>query len=201
MSNSIDIKTPKKSAKLAEFVGIMIGDGGITDYQITVTLHRVDDENYSLFVEKLLKELFQVKPNKNYRQSVVNIRISRKKLVHYCQSIGLFQGNKIKNKVDIPDWVKNNKKYLIACLRGLFDTDGSVYIHRYMSKQKQYNYTNFCFTSRSLPLLLSVKSALQRFGFNPVYGSRSDIKLYSKQDIINYYTKIGSHNSKHLDKY
>ena len=36
---SLPIKKPRKSKELAEFVGIILGDGGISQYQITITFH------------------------------------------------------------------------------------------------------------------------------------------------------------------
>lgn len=42
------IEIPPKSIKLAEFVGVMMGDGGISEYHTTVTLHSKDDLKYSI---------------------------------------------------------------------------------------------------------------------------------------------------------
>ena len=49
------------------------------------------------------------------------------KLINFLEDKGFKPGNKIKNKLRIPSWIKNNRKFLKACLRGLYDTDGSVY--------------------------------------------------------------------------
>ncbi|MCX6720198.1 MAG: helix-turn-helix transcriptional regulator [Candidatus Staskawiczbacteria bacterium] len=54
------IKTPRFSRNLAEFTGIMLGDGGITQKQITVSTNSVDDKQYGYFVRRLIKKLFDL---------------------------------------------------------------------------------------------------------------------------------------------
>ena len=50
---------PKKLADLSAFlrtlvfIGIVLGDGGVSDYQVTVTLHAVDDKEYGNYVVNL----------------------------------------------------------------------------------------------------------------------------------------------------
>jgi len=51
-------------------------------------------------------------------------------------------GPKIKQNISIPPWIKNNKKCSIECLRGLFETDGSIYLDR---KYKMANFTTAIF--------------------------------------------------------
>jgi intein/homing endonuclease len=50
-----------------------------------------------------------------------------KNLVFTLEEIGLKAGNKSKNRTSIPNWILKDKQYSIACIRGLIDTDGSVY--------------------------------------------------------------------------
>ena len=79
---------PGKSTKLAEFIGIMLGDGGITDYQIGITLNKIDDWAYANYVSGLVKNLFRLKVGKTMRESVVVLTISRKNLVKFlCKTI------------------------------------------------------------------------------------------------------------------
>ena len=153
------VQKPTYSANLAEFVGIVLGDGGISKYQVVVTLHITDDKEYSEYVASLLRKLFRTRVGISYRpkSSVVNIVISRIELVNYCTKIlGLKIGNKVAQQVDIPNWIKQNKKYSIACVRGLVDTDGSIFTHSYKVNGKWYHYKKFAFTSLSRPMLNSV---------------------------------------------
>ncbi|MBU0999744.1 hypothetical protein KKG24_05645, partial [Patescibacteria group bacterium] len=53
---------PKASVKLAEFIGIMLGDGHVDKSQISITLNSIADANYIHFVVKLCKGLFKHMP-------------------------------------------------------------------------------------------------------------------------------------------
>ncbi|PIZ87415.1 MAG: hypothetical protein COX92_01255 [Candidatus Nealsonbacteria bacterium CG_4_10_14_0_2_um_filter_40_15] len=198
------IKNPAFSKELAEFVGILLGDGGITKYQVVITLHSKDDKEYSKFVIALIKKLFNVPVGVNYDKnySSLDLAISRSKLVRFCtEKLGLKLGNKIKQQVDISSWIKQNKQYAIACLRGLIDTDGCIFIHRYKVNGKWYNYKKLAFTSYSKPLRQSVFDILKNIELNPRLAQRSDVRLDSIDDVKRYFQLVGSHNPKILKKY
>lgn len=63
-----EIFCPQKNEELAEFVGIMLGDGGITKRQVIVTLNPKTDKAYSIFVKKLMERLFKIKPSMFYEK-------------------------------------------------------------------------------------------------------------------------------------
>ena len=200
------IRKPKLSNKLAEFVGIVLGDGGITERQITISLHHITDKQYSVFVSILIKQLFRITPaiyHHNIR-SINAIVISRTELIEFCvKKLGLKIGNKIRQQVDIPDWIKKNEKYQIACIRGLMDTDGTVIIHSYKVKNKKYTYKKLAFTSGSRPLLKSTSEFLTKLKIKNRSAGRNknDIRIDSKKDVKIYFELIGTHNPKHLKRY
>lgn len=200
----ISIKKPDYSKSLAEFMGIVLGDGSITKYQVTITLHYKDDKEYSKFVVGLIKKLFNVYIGISYREkkSVVNYVVSRTELVKFCtEKLGLKKGNKVKQQVDIPDWIKQNKQYAIACARGLVDTDGCIFNHKYKVKEKWYSYKKLTFTSYSKPLRESVFNILKNNGLNPRLAQDRDVRLDSIKDMQKYFQIFSSHNPKHLKKY
>lgn len=196
------VHKPKYYTELAEFVGIMMGDGGISEYQVVVTLHHVDDLKYASYVTKLIEKLFRVKPRVYhlFKKSVNNIVVSRKELVQYSHELGLPIGNKVKQKFDIPEWIKLNQNYSIACLRGLVDTDGCVFTHKYQVKGTWYAYKKLSFTSASKPLQQSVHDLLQKLEFHPRMAGE-DVRLDRVEDMKRYFKLIGSHNPKHLRRY
>ena len=51
-------KQPNTGEELAEYIGIMLGDGGITPGQCTITCNSIADKEYIEFVCKLGKRLF-----------------------------------------------------------------------------------------------------------------------------------------------
>lgn len=197
-----EIHMPRKSAKLAEFIGIMMGDGGMSKYQATITLHHTDDREYIEFVSQHIERLFLIKPRVYHYplDSVFDLTVSRLNLVQYLHSLGLPIGNKVKQQFDIPEWIKVNKSFSRACVRGLVDTDGSIFTHSYKVNGKRYYYKKLAFCSRSKPLQHSVAQILSDFGMRPRI-SGYDVRLESIEDMKKYFSVIGSHNPKHLKRY
>ncbi len=195
------IRYPKKSRDLAEFIGIMIGDGGITDYQISVTLNSEVDVDYIKYVKELIKKLFAVEAGvyKKRNANAVNIVVSRKHLVDHLIDLGLPKGNKLAKEVIIPSWVTCSSAYRRACLRGLFDTDGTVYIHSYKSKNKNYSYVKIGFSSASDVLRRQVAELLYKDGIK-ITLSGTNLAIESQKSIEIFNKKIGFSNKKHLKR-
>ncbi|MDD5463657.1 MAG: LAGLIDADG family homing endonuclease [Candidatus Moranbacteria bacterium] len=201
----LPFRKPKFSKELAEFVGIVLGDGGISKRQITITLHRITDKEYSKFVRKMIEKLFNIKAGEyNNKKSLADgIVISRTDLVKYLiENIGLKKGNKVKQQVDIPQWIKKDMNFKIACIRGLVDTDGCLVIHKYKSKGKDYSYKKLSFTNRSFPLLNSARKILNELNIkNRITKNNLEIRVEAKKDVEKYFNTIGSHNPKHVLRY
>ncbi len=197
------IQRPEKSVELAEFIGIMIGDGGISKYQVTISLNQDTDAEYLVYVSDLIRKLFNIEPHIQQRSkhSMNVIVISRIELVIFLQEIGLPQYDKIRSQIDIPNWIKENPAYLTACVRGLVDTDGCVFDHSYISKGKRYSYKKLDFTSASDPLRNSVYTFFKELAMNPRFSSQRGVRLESKADVSHYFSLVSSHNPKHLNRY
>lgn len=196
------INKPKKSSELAEFLGMMIGDGGMSKYQITITLHRTLDAQYGRFVVNTIQNLFRVTPHIRHvpQDSVMHITVSRKNLVEYLNSIGLPIGDKIRNKIDIPAWILKNRAYKKAVVRGLMDTDGCVVIHRYRTKGKSYVYKKLMFSNKSEQLLNTFMNILQSMRIKARW-SKNSIWIDGQGEVEKYIKTIGFHNPKHLKRY
>lgn len=187
------------SEKLAEYVGIMLGDGGITAGQCTITLNSEADREYIYFVSLLEKELFGETPKvyKRKDSKALVLYYNGTFLIKYLLSIGLKTGNKVRQQVDAPNWIKNSPKYSMACIRGLMDTDGGVFLHRYRVNRKEYVYKKICFTNRSVPLLIFVKKTLEKLGFAPKLISNvanKKVWLYNTNEVKAYLKKVGTSN-------
>ncbi|MFH1423402.1 MAG: LAGLIDADG family homing endonuclease [Candidatus Nealsonbacteria bacterium] len=204
INTPLPIKTPQKSQNLAEFTGIVLGDGGLSNYQLTITLCSKDEEAYSEFVVRLIKKLFDVSVTilGRKKQSTIDLIISRINLIRFCvKGLGLKRGNKIKQQVDVPNWIKKNKSYAVACVRGLIDTDGSVFDHKYKVNGKLYSYKKIGFTSRSNPLRMSVFNTLRKMGINARLSGSYDVRIDSQDDVRKYFKIFNSNNPKHLIRY
>lgn len=196
---------PEYSEELAEFVGILLGDGCISQNQITITFNAKDENGHLLFVADLVKKLFNI-PFGIYRDkkfNVVDLVISRSGLIDFLvQDVGLKRGNKVRQQVDVPNWIKENKKFLTACVRGLIDTDGTVFMHSYKVNNKIYHYKKLAFSNQSKPLIAVVYQFLKDSGLSPrITSDKKDVRLDSISDMKHYFEVVGFHNPRYLNKW
>ncbi|MDO8564653.1 MAG: hypothetical protein Q7R88_01520, partial [bacterium] len=132
---------PKYSIQLAEFFGIMMGDGGINNlWQATITLNSIKDASYSIYISDLCKKLFGILPvlRKRKERNALVVSLASTSIVDFLVAQGLSRGNKLKNGLKIPEWILKEKSYRIACVRGLIDTDGCMFVHIHRVKGKVY---------------------------------------------------------------
>ncbi len=167
-----EFKKPDHSEELAEFIGIVLGDGGLTKDQCVITLHIIDDIDYSEYVRKLANRLFEANATiASYpKHTVIKVIISGIKFIEMLKSFGLFVGNKMSHKVDMPDWIKENIDYLRACMRGLYDTDGTAFTHKHSVLGHQYVHFGVGFCSASKPLYDSFAEGMRKFGIKPHFN-------------------------------
>ena len=154
---------------------------------------------YSKFVINLISKLFGFQPSVSIRKdfNVIVITGSGIKSIKYFQTIGLKIGNKVKQQVDVPKWIQDNIDYQIACLRGLMDTDGGVFLHRYKVNGKRYIYKKISFTNKSVPLLRFVVRVLKCLKYSPKLIDKVENKkvwLYNESEVNRYLREIGSNN-------
>jgi hypothetical protein len=69
------------------------------------------------------------------------------------------KGPKIDQSIRVPIWIKENRRFTIACLRGLIETDGSIYRDR--------GYPMVMFKSASAGLAEDVHVMITSLGFKP----------------------------------
>lgn len=192
------IKIPKLNNSLAEFLGVLAGDGHLSGkpYEVSVTGHsKLDKHFFEVHLYDIVKNLFNVESTIfDYGNNAKKFRIYSKKLVNYINfNFGHPIGKK-KGKLNIPLTIFNNKKLLICYIRGLFDTDGSFYGRR-------NNEPVLEIISRDPNHLSQVLFALNKLGFNKanVYGK--NLVIYNKYEIDKFFKEIIPANKRHTLKY
>ncbi len=194
------IKKPRECCDLAEFTGIFLGDGGLSDWQLTITLCS-NEKQYGKFIVNLIRKLFNVIPSvyQSKQCRAMDIVVSRTALVRFCQEkLNIKPGSKIRQRIKVPEWIKSKMGYKVSCLRGLFDTDGTIFVHKYESKGKIYAYKKLGFTNRSLFLLKFANESLNDLGIKNRIAGNYDIRIEAKKDIDKFFKIVGTHNPNHL---
>lgn len=191
------------SSDLAEFVGILLGDGHISKEQWSVTVNSVADKQYAEYVMNLVERLFKNRPGRFKKRNcnAIVMYAGGGLCIEYLQRLGLKVGNKVKQQVDVPVWIKTNLRWRSDCVRGLMDTDGGVFLHKYNVNSKTYVYKKICFSNRSLPLLHFMADTLQKLGLTPKVVDKvvnKKVWLYNTNEVGMYLKQVGTHNSRLL---
>lgn len=196
-----EIKIPSKNIKLAELVGALAGDGGLSSRQVHLYLNLKKDKQYSRILVSLITELFGlgVSQMQRVRESTLVLTVSSTKLVSFLKNSGLPVGNKIKQEIDIPSWVYWSKSWRKAFLRGLFDTDGCTYVDHHKYKNQTYGHICVAITSYSEKLLLSVYGLLLNLGYKPTLSNERNILLRKENEVLRFFEEIKPHNNAHRD--
>jgi hypothetical protein len=175
--------TFKQLLILVELIGIILGDGHITfnrkksEYLCEIAFNSLEMD-YVYYVNELIKCVFDIEPKLEVREkdNTTLLRIFKKEIIQFLLDLGLKAGNKVRNQVEIPFWIKkahltekNKKKWDLiykyiktACIRGLLDTDGSIYLSWH--KKKNYLTIGMNFTNASRPLVEDFKILCDSLG-------------------------------------
>ncbi len=193
LNQRLDVKIPATySDDLAEFFGIMLGDGHLAHFQVCVTLGK-KELSYAKYVANIMAKIFGPLPgmsldaNKDRTVYLGSVAVSS-----WLASEGLVS-NKIRMQVGVPLWIFTEPSYMRRFVRGFFDTDGSVYRLKF---GVQISFTNY-----AKPLLASLQVMLRQLGYRVSEISGHRFYITRIPDIARFLTEIGTCNQKHADRF
>jgi intein/homing endonuclease len=207
---------------LAEIAGIHIGDGCISvtkrysEYYLGGD--RIEEKEYHdrwvgpLFNRKIMMPLYgrEVTYKDHPKVGIYGFHIFDKKIVEFFGTLGIKSGPKI--NIRIPDWVAKDQELSKRFIRGLFDTDGTLYFSKnYSVKNPIHNRPKIKLDSVSLGLIQDIYNLLLGLGFSPrlrkeYQGKRNKNPFYgvildTVKDIDLFFKVIGFKSSKHYTKW
>ncbi|MAG45560.1 MAG: hypothetical protein CMH63_02180 [Nanoarchaeota archaeon] len=211
-----------KTGDLAEIMGIHIGDGCISENERYSEYYLGGDlKEEKLYHDGWVAPLFnrivmlplfnkKVEYKEHPKVGVYGFYIFNKELVDFFKRQGAPSGSKL--KVTIPFWILKNEDYSKRFLRGLFDTDGTIYFDKNRScKNPINNRPDIKLASVSEKLIKQVYDILKKFGLNPMmkkpYKGKKDknrvyaVRIYRKLDIEYFIKEIEFKNPKHYTKW
>lgn len=199
-------KKIKYSGELAEIIGIIMGDGGLyldrlNKYQITVAFNK-KEEHYLKYVKRLFEDHFNYKFCISKGKDEFLLRNNSVFVGDYLIKSGIKCGNKINNKVVVPNWISRKEEFLLRFIKGFFDTDGCVY--RKYGKYAQIQIKLGCEETIS-----SISNVLIKLGFKPTRiqkeycGKFFSWKIYltRQKEIEKFFKKVKPRNQKHNARY
>lgn len=186
------------SKEESEILGIMFGDGCLSrterSVQITITGNKFDDEPYLLqHVRPLFRGVFGLDLTSRYRHNENTMDLYRysKEVAFTLHSWGMPIGLK-----KLGHMTPNNAVETRAFIRGVFDTDGSVY-------RKYGPYAQVQFKTVSEDLMTFIREELTVLGFHPTRLRPDDTKyrflLCRQGEVDAFFKVVNPGNSKHIE--
>lgn len=190
------VNIPSYNKDLAEFVGICLGDGYASKYQVSISLNSIADKAYVPYVIKLAKNLFpgaSLYCSKVSKENAINIRINSRIVAELLRSMGVVPNDKY-----VPAWISDAVEYTKSCTRGLVDTEGSISFKLYKSKKGISVYKQLNFRNANMLLMGFVKNSLINLGLKPTMTMKRSLYLSNHESIDTYREQIGFSNPKLL---
>jgi len=189
-STKSNLKNIEINPGLAEYYGAMIGDGCLSRYHtkdrkaprsvVLLTGHTHDEPYYREVIRPIVFKEFGINGYIQFRKeyNVVYFRIESKSVFNFFNSLGFPIGLK-NNKLTINEKILSNNRLSLACVRGIFDTDGTIYrryLKQYSNHYRLYNYQNIQFKLKSYKVIKQIKYILEnnrikttKIGFDNIY--------------------------------
>ncbi|MBP6884547.1 MAG: LAGLIDADG family homing endonuclease [Candidatus Pacebacteria bacterium] len=145
----------------AYVVGVALGDGNLSNPNGRAVRLRVTcDKKYPNLITHIRDNIQNLFPDNKVsitdRVNAVDVSCYSNKLV---EMLGWKVGSKHSQSASIPEWILKSEKYSRECLRGLLQTDGSIY------KDRGYEMVNF--TTIIKPLAENIMDIFISMGYQP----------------------------------
>lgn len=212
MSGLLKYSVMVKEEEVAEFVGIMIGDGSIGIYNTKagnrIKIHRrvkvtLDSRNigYINHVSKVMKNVLDITPRLFFKkkENAVDISTHRKDKIDFVtNTIGLKASPKW-GRMEIPEKYSRGR-YGLLVLKGLFDTDGCLTIFN----NNGNTYPRIEIRLSPSPAQNQVSNILEEQGFNykiqELERGKTKVRISGVKELKRWFDLIGSSNPIHLEK-
>ena len=126
---------------------------------------------------------------------------SKDVFMYFMKELGLIYGRGKCSKVQIPNIFYDDKKHILRLVRGIFDTDGTIFTSK---KPGVLKYPTIELTTTSQVLANQIKKILSENGFRAnirvfIYKNRNvlpsyKVSMYGNINVLRWYEKVGFSN-------
>ncbi|VVB98189.1 LAGLIDADG-like domain protein [uncultured archaeon] len=183
--------------KLAEFLGICLGDGTMTRYFIRISGDKRYDRKYFEHIAKIVHELFGIESSiyeetGNSLRNTFYIQICSRRLCGYLNASFRLSLGKKRKTIEIPPEIIGKREIEKSFLRGLVDTDGTI--------SRRGNQFTVQFISDYPSFLKAVYQIGTRMGvFTYLNGDEAGTNSWPR--VVKYFKEIGSSHPKHIIRF
>ena len=198
--------------RLAELVGAIIGDGCISykpkfgQYFLEMVGNPKEEQEYMNYLAEILIVEYNFNPSITFRERAIRMKVYSKNFIEFL----IFELKLVCNKekcanITIPLIIINNPLWLKRCLRGIVDTDGSLFLAN-KGYRKDYPTIEISTISRLLAIQLQeVLSKDFRIGFRSFKqkGFQRIYRISLNGDVMvdKWFNDIGFSNQRNIRKY
>ncbi len=205
--------------EMAEVVGAFIGDGCISTYsegsrRRTVVLFtgnwKTDKPYYERFIIPSIRGCFggTRKPYHRRDDNTIRYVFCDRRITCFFLRLGMPVGVK-SNRIPIPRVIGADRGLSSACIRGIFNTDGSVYA-RYSKKYRRHSrlygrYAVIQFKMQSITVIAWIKETLESMGINVNRITQSSncriIRITDQGSVRAFFRQVGFTHPHHESRY
>lgn len=187
----------EKTKLMAELTGIILGDGHIdkhsynrgdryvSSHYLSITIGssetKIINRAKFLATECLGRQFNEEKLN---HADAVNLKMHGKSLVHSLNKLSLVSGNKVEKQVSVPEWIYDDLEFQKACLKGLFDTDGSYY------KRSEDGYKIVYFKNMSANLLNDFVQLCDNLDIRTSEAGTNAVQVAAQKEVEKFINKV-----------
>lgn len=179
-----------KNLHKAYIVGISLGDGNLSNPNGRATRLRITcDSKYPKLIEEIKNSLRIVFPKNKVseikRKNCIDISVYSNSLE---ELLGWKCGSEHAQSATIPHKILYDKILLTSCVKGLIQTDGSIYTDR--------GYEMINFTNKTKILAYDVYNSIIKLGFSPqvrevVFDGNTKYIVRLSKDVQRFKNEIG----------
>src|SRR3989339_1182025 len=204
----------KLTPEICEFIGAYIGDGTFNVYKNkTYRVEFAGDKRYDLqyYNNKIIPAIRTIDPdiephfyNSYLKENAVRIVFYSKRLFTFLKDFIGFPPGKKTFTISIPEKIikSNNPILIYSTIRGIFDTDGGVFIDKRSKYKKPYPRIFLQTVSKPLyeQLVYYLSKEFKLYTrFNPIRNIYI-IEIYTINQVKKWMSLIGFSNTRHLNK-
>ena len=186
--------------KLAEFIGIMLGDGYFSNNRLKISFNSKEDLKYINYVKKLIQNLFDVEPILKFRknENTAELFLFKRKILELLSDKGLKYSPKWDNAIIPRNFTsKKIEKYV---LKGYFDTDGCLVTANNNGTIYPRLEMKVCPSPMQNQFIKILKNNNFKFGVYQIGNGKIRIQLNGKKQLKQWVDLVGFGNDKHANK-
>lgn len=198
-----------KTDDLGEVSGIFAGDGTLYQTKTGFVMEVRGNSNEEPYYQNYVKPMFEKILSRELRLIrrhypggyVIGIRsCNRETKEIFHDRLGFPIGKKSEN-VEIPKQILEEKRYWKSYIRGVFDTDGSIYVRKSGPGMK-YTQPVIDIASNSTKHLMQIKQILNNLGFVFWFEkSNNKVRMAGWENAERFFKVINPHNNKKIERF